>query len=320
MRLLCLSHGLRHTGGYAHEQNLFEALKAQLPAESREIRFSENFKGPLAWLRLGWMAFREAKKADTVITVARLAWPVWLAIRSNPDKKMLLVLHNYDPNDGKPKLFYRMLDRFLLKIARNHLERVRVVCVASYWQRLFQEGFGVASFLYPNLFPSEPYQRLRSEVKKNPWLIHLGLWSAKADLALYRRLIHGLEKQGYTCFFSSPEAVEQHEFPVRHFARKEDYLEAVAESAASIILNRVIEGWSRLAHESFLLGTPVVCLPGGGLEDLTKLGGGAVVNSPEEVCSILQTPEMLSAIPESLEPFHTRHTMQYVNPIIQWLK
>ncbi len=320
MRLLYLSHGSRHTGGYAHEQYLFEALKAQLPAESREIRFTKHFKGPLAWLRLGWMAFREAKKADRVITVARLAWPVWLAIRSNPDKQMLLVLHNYDPNDGKPKLFYRLLDRFLLKIASAYPERVHVVCVAACWKKLFRKRFGVEAFLYPNLFPSEPYQRLRREVNKNAKLIHLGQWSAKANQILYRKMIPLLAQRGYTCFFSSPEAVEQKEFPVRHFLRKEDYLAALAESAASIILNRVREGWSRVAHESFLLGTPVVCLPGGGLEELTRLAGGRVGHGAEEIIGILDHPETLSANPESLASFHADHAAEYVQPLVQWLK
>ncbi|MBU6325615.1 MAG: hypothetical protein KJS92_09020 [Bacteroidetes bacterium] len=320
MRLLYLSHGSRHTGGYAHEQHLFEALKAQLPVESREIRFTEHFKGPLAWLRLGWMASREAKKADTVITVARLAWPVWLAIRRNPDKKMLLVLHNYDPNDGKPKLFYRLLDRFLLNIASAYPERVRVVCVATCWQRLLQKRFGVAAFLYPNLFPDEPYQRLRREVKKSAKLIHLGQGSAKANQILYRKLIPLLEQRGYTCFFSSPEAVVRSEFPVRHFLRKEDYLFALAESSVSIILNRVREGWSRVAHESFLVGTPVICLPGGGLEELTRLAGGRVGHSAEEIMGILDLRETFAAKPELLAPFHTERTAEYVKPIAQWLK
>lgn len=320
MRLLYLSHGSRNTGGYAHEQKLFKTLKAQLPAQSHEIRFTENFKGPQAWLRLAWMTSREAKKADAVMTVARLAWPVWLAIRRNPDKKMLLVLHNYDPNDGKPKLFYRFLDSFLLKIASAYPSRVRVVCVARHWQELFRKRFDIDAFYYPNLFPEEPYRSIRREAKKNVKLIHLGQWSAKANQMLYRKLIPMLEQRGYTCFFSSTEAMNQNEFPVRHFLRKEDYLAALAESSVSIILNRVREGWSRVAHESFLVGTPVICLPGGGLEELCRLAGGRLVHSVEEITGLLENPETWSLNPESLEPFQEHHAPEFVQPILQWLK
>jgi len=320
MRLLYLSHGSLHTGGYAHERNMYEAIRKQDSKQSREVRFSRHFRGPLAWMRLAVMASREAKKADAVITVARLAWPVWWAIRRNPNKKMLLVLHNYDPHDGKPKLFYRLLNCFLWKIASAYPERVRVVCVAACWKSLFLKRFRIEAFLYPNFFPSEPYQRLRREARKNEKLIHLGQWSAKANLILYRKLIPMLAQRGYTCFFSSPEAVEQKEFPVRHFLQKEDYLAALAESVASIILNRVREGWSRVAHESFLLGTPVVCLPGGGLEELTRLAGGRVAQSVEEIIGILEHPETLSANPVSLDAFHEDHEAEFVQPILKWLR
>jgi hypothetical protein len=320
MRLIYLSHGKPGTGGNVHEQQLFQALCAGLGSGCDEKRFSENYRGPFRWLQLALKAYREARSADRVLTVARLAWPVWLAIRSNPNKKLLLVLHNYDTNDGKPKLFYWLLDRFLLKIASAYPDRVRVVCVAACWKKLFLKRFGVEAFLYPNLFPSEPFQRLRREVKKNAKLIHLGQWSAKANLILYRKLIPMLAQRGYTCFFSSPEAVEQKEFPMRHFLRKEDYLAALAESATSIILNRVREGWSRVAHESFLLGTPVVCLPGGGLEELTRLAGGRVGHSAEEIIGILEKPETLSAHPESLTLFHADHAVEYAHHLVQWLK
>lgn len=320
MRLIYLSHGKPGTGGNVHEQQLFRALCAGLSSCCDEKRFSKNYRGPFRWLQLALKAYREARSADRVLTVARLAWPVWLAIRRNPNKKLLLVLHNYDPNDGKPKLFYRLLDRFLLKIASAYPDRVRVVCVAKHWQELFRKCFGIEAFFYPNLFPSEPYQRIRREAKKSAKLIHLGQWSAKANLILYRKLIPMLAQRGYACFFSSPEAVEQKEFPVRHFLRKEDFLAALADSTASIILNRVREGWSRVAHESFLLGTPVICLPGDGLEELTRLAGGKVGHSAEEIIGILENPQTLSANPESLAPFHAEHAAEYAHPLVQWLK
>jgi hypothetical protein len=317
--MLYLSHGSLHTGGYAHEKELCAAIQRHGYTAFREVRFTQNFKGPFAWLRLGLKAFRAAKQEELIVTVARLAWPVWWAIKRNPKQKMLLVLHNYDPQDGKPNLYYRMLDRFLLKIASAYPDRVGVVCVAACWKRLFLKRFGVEAFLYPNLFPSEPYQRIRGGATKHEKLIHLGQWSAKANLILYRKLIPMLSLRGYTCFFSSPEAVEQKEFPVRYFLRKEDYLAALAESAASIILNRVREGWSRVAHESFLVGTPVVCLPGGGLEELTRLAGGRVAHSVEDIIGILEHQETLSVNPESLENFHEVHAAEFVQPILQWL-
>lgn len=317
--MLYLSHGSLHTGGYAHEKELCAAIQMHGFNTFREVRFTPNFKGPFAWLRLGLKAFREAKQEELTVTVARLAWPVWRAIRRNPAQKMLLVLHNYDPQDGKPQAYYWLLNRFLGHVARKHQERVRVVCVAPYWQHLFREKFGIEAFIFPNIFPDEPYQSIRASAEKNPKLIHLGQWSAKADLNQYRQLLPELQRLGYTCFFSSPEAVDNDTFPVHHFALKTDYLKMVASSAASIILNKVQEGWSRVAHESFLLGTPVVCLPGGGLEELVVLGGGLKVRHWNEVPNKLQHPEQMHINYTALKAFHSSNAEQYVHPILRWL-
>jgi hypothetical protein len=319
MRMLYLSHGSLHTGGYAHEKELCAAVQTHGCRVFREVRFTQNFKGPFAWLRLGVKAFREARQEELMVTVARLAWPVWLAIRRNPAQKMLLVLHNYDPADGKPRLYYRLLDGFLTHVARKHPERVRVVCVAPHWQHLFREQFGVDAFVFPNVFPDEPYQGIRASAEKNPKLIHLGQWSSKADLNQYRQLLPELQRRGYTCFFSSPVAVDDDTFPVHHFALKTDYLKMVASAAASIILNKVQEGWSRVAHESFLLGTPVVCLPGGGLESLVATGGGTVVKHWSEVAAVLQHPEQMHINYAALHAFHSSGAEQYVQPILKWL-
>ncbi|MEY3982790.1 MAG: hypothetical protein RL160_347 [Bacteroidota bacterium] len=317
--MLYLSHGSLHTGGYAHEKEFCAAIQKHGFNTFREVRFTQNFKGPFAWLQLGLKTFRAAKQEELVVTVARLAWPVWWAIKRNPKQKMLLVLHNYDPKDGKPHVYYWLLNRFLGLVARKHQERVRVVCVAAHWQHLFREKFGIEAFHFPNFFPDEPYQSIRASAEKDPKLIHLGQWSAKADLNQYEQLLSELQRLGYTCFFSSPEAVDDDTFPVHHFALKTDYLKMVASSAASIILNKVQEGWSRVAHESFLLGTPVVCLKGGGLEELVAIGGGRLVRHWNEVPNLLQHPEQMQTNPEALNIFHSSCTERYMQPMLKWL-
>ncbi len=76
MRLLYLSHGAEESGGYRHEQQLAQSLSEACGAELQEIRYRRHFKGFWQWLQLALHAWRDAGKADTVISVARLAWPV----------------------------------------------------------------------------------------------------------------------------------------------------------------------------------------------------------------------------------------------------
>jgi glycosyltransferase involved in cell wall biosynthesis len=62
----------------------------------------------------------------------------------------------------------------------------------------------------------------------------------------------------------------------------------MAGSVVTIILNKINEGWNRVAHESVLLGTPVIASPGGGLEELVRLAGGVVSDHPDEIAHKLQ--------------------------------
>ncbi|NBP06354.1 MAG: hypothetical protein EBV15_09090, partial [Bacteroidetes bacterium] len=112
------------------------------------------------------------------------------------------------------------------------------------------------------------------------------LWSLTMETTVIRyehemyHLYHLLKELGFVCYFSSSEPVFCPDLPVSVFQKHGDYLKQVAGSAATVILNKTIEGWSRVAHESILLGTPVIASSGGGLEELVRLSGGCVCDNP----------------------------------------
>ena len=320
MRLLYLSHGAEETGGYFHEKQFSQSLANSLGASLDVVRYRRHFSGLWQWCRLAFQAWRDAGSADTIVTVARLAWPVWLRIRSGK-ARLLLVLHNFDPQDGKPALYHRLLRLFLQRVALRYPERVALVVVARYWQEYFQKAFGVTAFLFPNLFPEEPYARIRQAALKEPKTIHLGQWSDKVDKAAYAQLIGLLEPHGFACYFSSPHPVQAAGFPVRIFDTHEAYLQAMANARATVILNRVAEGWSRVAHESVLCGTVLLARPLGGIAELMEHAAAHAVPDADAVLSVLLANDLpMHASPERLKPFELDKAETYMQPIVSWLK
>ena len=110
-KILYISHGTHKTGGYRHELYMAQELARETGHELQVLRFDRNFKGPFMWFYLFFKAFFAAK-ADVIITVNRLAWPVYLRNKWN-NTKILLVLHNHDENDGKRRIFYKLINSFL---------------------------------------------------------------------------------------------------------------------------------------------------------------------------------------------------------------
>lgn len=283
-----ISHGACETGGYAHEKFFAASLSEAVIGSAdglTEIRFRSNFKGPFRWFLLALKVFMATDRNAVVITVARLAWPVRFKQYFGTGKT-LLVLHNYDPADGKPRFYYRLLDGFLQHAAKRP-SKIQLVVVARYWQQFFHKQFGLHSVLFPNFFDAKTLGLIRFSVRKNPKMVHFGMYSDKIDLKKYLVLYHLLKNDGFVCYFSSPRPVFSPDLPVSVFENRSDYLKQVAGSVATIILNKINEGWNRVAHESVLLGTPVIASPGGGLEELVRLALGVVTDHPEEIASLL---------------------------------
>ena len=313
-----ISHGECETGGYAHERFFAASLSEAVTGSAdgfAEIRFRRNFRGPFRWFVLALKAFLAADHNAVIITVSRLAWPVRLK-QFLGRGKMLLVLHNYDPCDGKPRLYYRLLDAFLKYAAKNPLN-ICLVAVAPYWQRFFNSRFGVASVLFPNFFDAKSLEIIRFSARKNPKLVHFGMYSDKIDIKKYLVLFHLLKKNGFVCYFSSPRPVFFPDLPVSVFETRGEYLKQVAGSVATVILNKTDEGWNRVAHESVLMGTPVIAAPGGGLEELVLLSGGVITNTPEEVVT-----RLLSGLPDIVfdnAPFEPSNRNAYLKPIMPFI-
>lgn len=308
-----ISHGQFETGGYKLETALCEALGG-----ATEVRFRRNFKGIFGWFSLAIKAFFNAK-SDVVITVSRLAWPVY-ARQLFSKRKMVVVLHNLDETDGKPKLYFHLLKLFIQKAAKKP-NKIAIICVADFWKNRLETKYKFENniFVFPNLFSTPKYQFYADVVKKNESLIHLGQYSEKADFRAYRELVHVLKSMGFQPYFSSNIEQEIHDFPVSYFQTHEAYLKQMALAKVTIILNKVAEGWNRVAHESFLVGTQVISNGGGGLQELVQWANGYLISDLNEIKSILEQ-ELKPINYKNLEQFDQSNCGDFVTPIKTWIQ
>jgi glycosyltransferase involved in cell wall biosynthesis len=283
--------------------------------ELQVLRYDRNFKGPVMWIYLFFKAFFAAK-ADVIITVARLAWPVYLRNRWNKTK-ILLVLHNHDENDGKRRVFYTLINSFLNKQSAKLDGKFKLICISEYWRDYFNNKFNLTDkiIIFPNFFEIEKLIFFRGVAKKSPGLIHLGQWSEKIDKKAYRILMYALKQKGYAYYFSSNQKVNIPDFPISYFEHHEAYLKQMCIAHVTVVMNKVNEGWPRLVHESMLLGTPVITTNQGGMAQLVNLGNGYCLNSVEEVMQAIEK-ELKPINYDGIEKFSTHNAQNWVQPLV----
>ncbi len=318
-----ISHGKHVTGGYLHEKFLFESLTEYYksnkiecnPVETRKWEFFEGFR---AHLNLLFWAFKEAN-ADINITVSRLALPV-IVRNFFSNKKTLVVLHNYDPDDGKNyslKIYYYLLFALLKFVSKN---RVAIISVAHYWENYFKIKKGISSvFLFPNFFNAEAYLKYKS-VQKNK-SIYLGQYSNKNDKNIFE-LAKQLHELNYSCYFSTNDKsrvkVEPY-YTIEFFEKFEDYLNKMAVCRYTLALTEINEGWNRVAHESLLVGTPVIGYERGGLGELLRGSHSLIAQNISEVYDLIKNETNMPINKDFLMQFEKVQSIKFIVPIFKFL-
>ena len=320
MKLKYLSHGVLKTGGYRHEKFMFESVvnKLELPPNEYQIeRLPKHFNHLLAYVYLMVWGFVKSN-AEINIVVSRLALSALLRNWFNRNQ-VWIVLHNFDENDQKSKLmkrYYSYLFKRLRKVKHN---RFKVITVADYWQQYLTNEQHLPNVkLFPNLFDPEFYTKFHKE-HKNAW-VHLGQYSSKNHEDIYR-LAKVLTQDGFYCYFSTLDSSLAKpfngQFEIIYFHSFNDYLDQVSRSMCTVCLIKVNEGWNRLAHESILIGTPVLGYGNGGLGELLKKSHSIIVQDIDEAYTCIKAS--LFMLPESsfFQDYHTNKAQDYLKQVMQ---
>jgi glycosyltransferase involved in cell wall biosynthesis len=319
MRIHYISYGTSETGGYRHEKTMFDALRLYLAQsatiKARDYRKNKLFTSIAAYVELlSWAFFRSS--ADINIVTARTAIPAMIRNAFNK-KEVWIVLHNYDPEDGKSTLLASYYKRLFSKLQKCRHHRFKVIAVSPFWVRYFTENVGLPNvYHFPNLLNAEFYLDFRHTHKES--MVHLGQFSSKNDPNILR-LANQLSADGYTCFFSTlnPAQARPHNgsFDIRFFDDFTDYLDTMSRCCCTLALTRINEGWNRVAHESILVGTPVIGYAKGGLGDLLKASNSISVKNTDEAYVCIR--EALWVLPDDTftDAYDISRAPHYLQPI-----
>ncbi len=279
-----------------------------------ECRVEKNYHGLSGFITLWQYAFGCAKGSIN-LTVQRLFLPVLLAsILRN--KNVVVVIHHYDKLEQN-SLFYHLNFRLMLYLLRLNLAKFKVVVVADYWRSwLVEHGVNQDSiYTIPNLFDDEVYNSVKASTHKKQQ-IYLGQYGVKQHPMVFE-LAETLTQQGLTCFFTTPYEGAAKTFPtysVKHLPF-DDYLKEIAASLYTVCISSFNEGWNRTAHESLLLGTPVIGNQVGGLGQLLDEAQQPIVSTKEEVIALILQKQNIHIPLEFLMRYHINQILYYAKPL-----
>ncbi len=321
MNIHYISHGPHKSGGYQHESRLLNACAEYFGVNEtvtkKTYRQEKLFETWIDYLYLLFWSFLKSN-GDINITTARTAIPaIW---RNHFNKKQVwIVLHNFDDNDGKSglmKLYYKILFKIL---AQNKDSRIKLIAVAPYWLNYFKTEKKIQHvYLFPNLFELDIYREAGNQ-RKNKW-IHLGQYSSKNDSAIFD-LAKRLNTVGYYCYFSTLDErlhrVGRSYYDIVKYEHFSDYLDHMARCECTLALSRVKEGWNRVAHESLLVGTPVLGYKSGGLGDLLKESNSIIVNSVDEAYTCITEHLWMQADTDFFNKYDIKTAQKWLKTICQ---
>jgi glycosyltransferase involved in cell wall biosynthesis len=322
VKTLYISDGPSNTGGFFHEQFWFEKTNQwlrdvhHLEVQSESIRpdtYHSGFFNIVSWW---WLVFTHAKK-DWILTPVRCALPVlWRALFSSNSVGVVIHSMNHDKISSKKWLqWYYVVVFFLLRRKRNSY----IVAVAPYWKDYLVKVSGLPServVYLPNLFDPADYTPYVCALKKER-SICLGMWSTKVHKMLFE-LAARLAHNGYVCFFTSPQDLVSFGAYGYHIAYCPDevsFREKVAQASFTLAYSQTPEGWSRVAHESFLLGTPVIGHDNAGLGDLIRAANGFLADNVMEVMELVGDKPGWKPSTRFEQTYHVSRAFHYLESI-----
>ncbi|MFY7732833.1 MAG: hypothetical protein ACOVSR_05075 [Bacteroidia bacterium] len=324
LKVKYISYGKYETGGYKHELFFAQQLTQFLTTENEKCeliieRPNRFFENPFAYVRLFLLGLKA--NGNYNIVVARVA--VFAVLRNLVTKnKVYIVLHNFDEEDGK-SIWLKWYYHLLYFLHRNlPSKNISIVAVAPFWVNYFKNKINnnIQVYLFPNFFDNTYYENnrvltLMPEQKSNRQ-IHLGQWSFKNHPDVFE-VAKQLTSKGYYCYFSTnfkDFAKKTNDYEVVYFEHFEDYLTQMAESEFTLALTAINEGWNRVAHESILVGTPVIAYAKAGLLDLVNESKSYAATNIADVIQAIENKNV-QANPSLLAHYNIKNAYDYLKNI-----
>ena len=266
------------------------------------LHYFDKNDGKSFWLNLYYQALffvlkNTKNKNISIVTVA----PFWVQYFKEKTKNNIPVFLFPNFFDGE---YY---EKFIQKNSQFELKN-------SQFERSREQSNNVSTPLDMTATPLDMTVNTHYIKNKKKKQIHLGQWSFKNQADVFEIAKH-LTEQGYYCYFSTnfkDFASKTSTYEVVYFDKFENYLTQMALSEFTLALTGINEGWNRVAHESILVGTPVIAYAKAGLLDLVNESKSIAANNMEEVLQAIENKNVQANL-HLLAHYDIKNAADYLN-------
>ncbi len=268
----------RANGGNAYDFYAIQALSKPFDISLDPVAVRSEDEGAF---RYAWRMRGHRPAGDLIVKEPSLA--ALTPVAQAPVEATML--HHIDYSLMRKTLKHRWLFRQL----RGRLPRTDVVVtVSEFWKnellklgcervRVIHNSFDLQEFHFSDQEVSASLERY--DVPLDKPLVYAGnMGKDKGG----RQVYEALKDEGYTLVMTGrmPDA----SLPVKQLnLPRQDYLCLLKACDVVVCMSRLLEGWSRVAHEAMLCRTPVIGSGSGGMRELLKGGGQCVVTEAEKL-------------------------------------
>lgn len=297
-------------GASEYEHEIAAALAATLPTKAWEA--DPNSPRILRFKKLRFLAQNmggERPRADLLVTGGEL---YACGLDLNAYGKKVLILHHLDPRDAPNQWLQRQVKRRVLSALPKF---DRVVVVADYWKQQLQEHMDPAKIaVIRSSFDRQEMLDMVSGDAVSSIRQALGLpldrrvIYAGAALALKGAPAVIAKLRGSDCVVVTSGRGNGIQGAVHFDLPRAAYLKLLSACDAAVFLPSFLEGWVRSAHESLLLGVPVIGYAQGGLGELLTMTGQVTYDDQDDLSrciekAVTERHDLIAKAQNALRPF-----------------
>ncbi len=270
-------------GGNAYDVQSAWQLSSKFDVTMSEVSIKRPGEGMISY----WTRMQRIR--DEAEVVIREPYPVVFG-RFSKNVRYIGVVHHIDDQLSRKSIKHRW---YFARLKKRLSALDLVVTVSEYWAE-YLRGIGCRNVrvIYNSFNPADyavPVDEVRAFVNRvglptDRPIIYIG--NASRQKGVYE-VYHALKDAGYHLVMSGPKNLAP-DLPVHYLCLdRADYLRLLNACSAVVCMSQITEGWNRIAHEAMLCNVPVIGNGKGGMLELLRGGGQAVVVDTKMLADVI---------------------------------
>ncbi len=279
------------TGGNIYNRMVFDVLRQRGYNPVEEHAYTPYHGRGYTYLNALYTYFTKTSRPGD-IDIMDYSAAAWSSARVRGQR--IVIMFHFDPGETRKKRKHRFFFHRFLKQARG----AKVIVISQYWKHFLEElGLHNIEVIYCayDVEKYKPYlskeEFLRKYSLPSKPIIYLGKNSIPKTFNVYRIL----EPLADDCLLITSGLAREFPGPVHLDLDFEGYCSLLYAAGVTVTMPQFAEGWSRIAHESLICGTPVIGNGKGGMKELLERTHQLVITENEPGRLITAVKDIVAA-------------------------